>query len=186
MPLSEPAGRELLHRRDIVVKGYRRTDGLFDIEAEIADAKAFPITLGDRGTLEAGAKLHLMRLRLTVDATLTIIAAEAVTEAGPFSACPGGAMSFAGLAGLRIRAGFMRDAMVRIGGVAGCTHIRELVQQMATVAIQTLFGQQSDRRGDAEIAARMVDSCHSYAADGPVVQRRWPALYTGADRAAAD
>lgn len=185
MPLSEPAPRETLHRRAIQLTGYRRADGLFDIEAEIIDTKTYPLQLEHRAP-EPGEPLHNMRLRLTVDEDLTIVAAEAATEAGPYLACAGGAESFARLAGLRIGAGFMREAMARLGGPAGCTHIRELVQQMGTVAFQTLFGQRSRPLDESAVAARMVNSCHAFAADGPVVRRRWPEHYTGPDRAAAD
>lgn len=177
MPLSDPADRELLHLRDIAVRGYRRTDGLFDIEAEIADTKAYAFSVGDRGRIEPGEKLHNMVLRMTVDASLTIVACEAVTEAAPFAICPGGAESFARLAGLKIRGGFLREANARIGGVAGCTHIRELLQQMATVAVQTTFVLPARQQGSG--AERMIDSCFGYAATGEVVRQRWPQFYTG-------
>ena len=184
MPLSEPTERELLHLRDIAIRGYRRADGLFDIEAEIADTKTYGFSIAGR-RLEPGGKLHNMLARLTVDEHLTIIAAEAATEAGPFLNCPGGAEKFGRLAGLSIRAGFLREANARIGGVDGCTHIRELLQQMATVAFQTSFVLPS-RQSDTEAAAdRLINSCHAYSAAGPVVQRRWPELYTGPDRATA-
>jgi len=183
MPLSDPANRKLLHNRDISLRGYQRDDGLFDIEADITDSKTYQFTVGDRRQVVPGEALHHMRLRVTVDETLTIRAAEAVTEAAPFTICPGGAESFGLLAGLQIRAGFMREANARLGGAAGCTHIRELIQQVATVAIQTAYALPSRRRNDEAAAARMVNSCFSYAADGPVVKQRWPHHYTGADRA---
>ncbi len=185
MPISDPVPRTPLHRRRITLDGYRRADGLFDIEAEITDCKCYEINVEGR-TAGPDAPLHHMRLRITVDEGLLIHAAEAATEAGPYLACGGGAASFAGLVGLTVRPGFVREAMVRLGGPAGCTHIRELVQQLGTVAHQTLFGQRSRPPNDAAIAARMIDSCHAYAADGPVVRRRWPQLYTGPDRVAAD
>jgi hypothetical protein len=28
----------------------------------------------------------------------------------------------------------------------------------------------------------LIDSCHAYAADGPIVLKRWPQFYTGKDR----
>ncbi len=180
MSLSLPAERELLHLRDIAVRGFRRADGLFDIEAEIADSKTYGFSVGDHGALIPGDKLHNMRVRMTVDTSLTIIACEAETLRGPFIACPGGAASFGLLAGLTIRSGFLREANARIGGVAGCTHIRELLQQMATVAVQTTFILPARQKDDAAGANRLIDTCHAYAADGAVVQRRWPERYTGA------
>ncbi len=184
MPLSEPAERELLHLRDIALRGYRRTDGLFDIEAEIADAKTYGFTVGDFGQLEPGQKLHNMLVRMTVDTTLTIVACDAFTARGPFVACPGGAETFGRLAGLTIRSGFLREANARIGGVHGCTHIRELLQQMATVAVQTTFILPARQKDDSSNAGRMIDTCHAYAADGAVVKRRWPDRYTGAGASA--
>lgn len=136
MPLSDPAPRDALHRRDIRLAGYRRADGRFDIEGELIDTKTYPIQLEGRAR-GPGEPLHHMRLRLTVDEDMTIHAAEAATDAGPYLSCGGGAESFARLAGLRIGPGFVREAMARLGGTAGCTHIRELVQQMGTVAFQT-------------------------------------------------
>ncbi len=185
MPLSDPAPRERLHRRAIAIDGYRRADGLFDIEAEIVDTKTYPLKLEHRAA-DPGEALHHMRIRFTVDEDMTIREAEAITEAGPFATCSRGAASFARLAGLRVGPGFVREAMARLGGPAGCTHIRELVQQMGTVVFQTLFGQRSRPFDEAAVAARMVNSCHAYAAAGEVVRRRWPHLATGAGRAAAD
>ena len=185
MPLSDPAPRERVHRRDITVAGYRRSDGLFDIEAEITDTKTYSLTLEGREAAP-GDPLHRMLMRLTVDDGLTIHVAEASTEAGPYLMCAGGAASFAQLAGLTIGAGFVRAAMQRLGGTAGCTHIRELVQQMGTVAHQTMWGQRTRKVDEAAVARRMIDSCHAYAADGPAVRSRWPDLYTGRDREAAD
>jgi hypothetical protein len=182
MPLSQSADREMLHQRDIVVRGYRRADGLFDIDAEIADTKTYGFSVGDRGEIAPGEKLHHMQVRITVDSSLTIVACEAVTEQAPFTNCPGGAETFGRLAGLTIRSGFLREANARLGGVAGCTHIRELLQQMATVAVQTSFVLPARQKDDASGVSRLIDSCYGYAAFGPVVKRRWPAQYTGADR----
>src|ERR1700724_127118 len=49
MPLSEPHERELLHLRDIALRGYRRADGLFDIEAHLTDTKTYGFPSEDRG-----------------------------------------------------------------------------------------------------------------------------------------
>ena len=37
MPLTPPVPRERLHTRNIVCDGYRRGDGLFDIEARLVE-----------------------------------------------------------------------------------------------------------------------------------------------------
>ncbi len=184
MDLSEPAERELLHERDIAIRGYRRSDGLFDIEAEITDRKTYGFMLGNRGHLAPGDKLHNMVLRMTVDTSLTIVACEAVMRNGPFAAGPGGATTCGRLAGLSIRSGFLREANARIGGIEGCTHIRELLQQMATVAVQTSFILPARQKDDAAGASRLINTCHAYAASGEVVKHRWPDAYTGAEKTA--
>ena len=178
MPLSDPAERDLLHARDITLYGYKRSDGLFDVDATIEDTKAYAFTLQDRGEITPGMPLHRMLARMTYDRSMTITAFEADTEYGPFLICPAAAPLFASLAGLSIKPGFLRAANERIGGTHGCTHIRELLQQMATVAFQTLAGQTGPARRDGT-RPRVIGTCLAWAADGPVVKRDWPEFYTG-------
>jgi hypothetical protein len=136
-----------------------------------------------------------MFVRLTFDERMTIVAAEAVTQSGPYASCGGGAASYANLVGLRIRPGFLREANARMAGPNGCTHLREMLQEIATTALQTMWPVRSRRRAEtAETpdqaaarekadedrdAHRMLNTCHAYAADGAVVEQRWPHLFTG-------
>lgn len=184
MPLSEPQDRELLHLRDIALRGYRRADGLFDIEAHLTDTETYGFPSEDRGFVQSGEPLHGMWMRMTLDEDLTIVACEASTEFGPYAICPAAAPNFARLAGLSIKRGFLRAAADRVGGTQGCTHLRELLQQMATVAIQTLYAVRSRREEEARPEQpAMLNTCLAYAPDSPVVRRRWPHLYTGPDEA---
>ncbi|MBO6784243.1 MAG: DUF2889 domain-containing protein, partial [Alphaproteobacteria bacterium] len=41
MPLSPPAEREHIHTRTVECAGYRRTDGLWDIEGHLTDVKTY-------------------------------------------------------------------------------------------------------------------------------------------------
>ena len=195
MPLSPPADRELLHLRDIELRGYRRADGLFDIEARLTDTKSYGFGNTDRGWIEPGTPLHGMLARMTLTEDRVIPRFEAVTEYGPYTICPSAAPNFAGLAGLRIGRGFLKEANQRIGGVHGCTHLRELLGQMGTVAFQTLFAVRVKKTPEnmpekapgpdvpnaTETAGKpmMLGTCLAYAPDSPVVQRQWPAFYTG-------
>ena len=180
MPLSEAAPRKPLHTRDIKLHGYQREDGQFDIEAELIDTKAYPFDIDGR-PIPVGAPLHHMRARITGNEHLVITSAEAVTESGPFSICGGGAESFSRLAGLTIRPGFLRAANERLGGIKGCTHIRELLQQMATVAFQTSYPVRAkrDEKKPASTPPRLLNTCHAYDSAGDVIKRRFPAFYTG-------
>lgn len=202
MPLSPPQERELLHSRDIVLRGYRRTDGLYDIEAQLTDTKSYGSANRDRGFIEAGEPVHGMWLRLTVNDERCIIACEASSDYTPYAICPTATPNFSRLAGLRIKPGFLKEAARRVGGTAGCTHLRELLQQMATTAYQTIdpararreaaaageVDQPGSDRLDVRIAAKMggvpaiLNTCIAYGTDSPVVQRRWPHLYAGSAR----
>ena len=188
MPLSPPADRELLHTRAIELHGYRRADGLYDIEARLVDTKTYAFSNQDRGEITPGTPLHGMLARMTVTEDMEITAFEAVTEYGPYAICPSAAPNFARLAGLRIGRGFIKAANERVGGVHGCTHLRELLGQMGTVAFQTLYSVRVRKPGApnapnaTETAGKpaMLGTCLAYAPDSPVVQRQWPAFYTGA------
>jgi len=203
MPLSQPAERERLHTRAIEINGYRRADGQYDIEAHLTDSKSFGQANYDRGYIEPGEPVHDMWLRLTVDEQMLITAVEAVSDKTPYVVCPAAAPNFTRLVGMCIKAGFLREANRAVGGTVGCTHLRELVQQMATTAFQTINPAKARREMQTEGAAdksgsdaldrritekwgggtKILNTCLAYDEKGPLVKRRWPQLYTGPDKA---
>jgi hypothetical protein len=199
MPLSQPMERERLHTRSIEINGYRRSDGLYDIEAHLTDRKSFGQTNYDRGYIEPGEPVHDMWLRLTLDEQMHIAAVEAVSDKTPYVLCPTAAPNFTRLVGMCIKAGFLREANHAVGGTVGCIHLRELLQQMATTAYQTINPAKvrremlaegvSDSRGSDALDTRITEiwgsgnkilnTCLAYDEKGPLVKRRWPHLYTG-------
>jgi Protein of unknown function (DUF2889) len=205
MPLPQPAEREHLHRRSIEINGYRRADGRYDIEAHLTDCKGYDQVNYDRGAIAAGEPVHDMWLRLTLDEHMHIHAVQAVSDSTPYVMCPSAAPNFQKLVGLRIKAGFLREVNHAVGGVVGCTHLRELLQQMATTAFQTINPDRARRELAAEAAAHqgdddaldkrvtekwgngkgIINTCIAYDETGRLVQRRWPHLYTGAETEAA-
>ena len=54
MPLSSPVAREPIHTRRIECRGYRRADGLWDIEGHLVDTKAYAFMNRHRGEVKAG------------------------------------------------------------------------------------------------------------------------------------
>lgn len=186
MSLSPPADRKPLHTRRITLEGYQRADGQFDVEAHLIDVKAEAFTTAERGRVEKGEPLHEMWLRITCDDRMTITGCEAATVHSPYPACPDAAPAFARLVGLRIRPGFLKEANARVGGTAGCTHLRELLQQVATTMFQTVGPVLARRHaggGDDGSSPALIDTCIAYAAEGPLVARHWPHL--ARERAAA-
>jgi hypothetical protein len=177
MPLSKPKPRQMLHQRDIVINGYLREDGLIDIEAHMTDRKPYSFSNHERGGVNAGEALHDMRLRVTIDTSLTILACEAAMDATPHSVCPGAAPNYGRLAGLVIGKGFLKQAGQLLGGANGCTHLRELLQQIGTVAMQTMYSVRRADRPDkpaipgSRLDLRLLNTCYAYDENGPLVRR---------------
>jgi len=185
MPLSPPAAREPLHERRYDFRGYRRADGLWDIEGRIVDTKNYGFDNAHRGRIEPGTPVHDMQVRLTLDDDFTIRAIEAVTDASPFGTCPGATPNYAKLVGLRIAPGWRNLLRDELGGTGGCTHITEMLMAIGTVAFQTILAVRDRERPPAPRPPgkrpRLLDSCHAFAADGPVVQQLWPEFWTGGE-----
>lgn len=187
MPLSAPRPRSLMHTRRIECVGYQREDGLWDIEGHLTDTKPYGFPNEFRGEIEAGEPIHHMWLRLSMTDQFEIRDVEAVTDAGPFSICSDVTPNYKNLVGLKIGAGWTREVNKRIGGVHGCTHLRELLKPLATTAYQTIFGA---KLRESRVAGkprpmpksgkpRQLNSCYAFREDGEVVQKEYPDFYTG-------
>lgn len=174
MPLSPAAARDPIHQRDIVLRGYRRADGLFDIEATLRDTKNIAFENDERGVVTPGTPIHDMAMRLTVDLQMQIVGCEAAMDSTPYGICPQVTPNFERLVGLKIGRGFLRAASERVGGPQGCVHLRELLQQLATVAFQTIAP--FTLRDSASLGAVLIDTCYAHAATSSVTKRRWPDL----------
>jgi len=185
MPLSAPAPREHLHTRTVTVTGYRRADGMYDIEGHLTDLPTGLYVHDELGPQPAGTPVHNMWLRLTIDRQMTVHDAEAVMDNWPHSLCPNVEPNFKRLIGLKIGSGWRREIKRRLGGIEGCTHLVELLQPIATTAYQTMYG---DLRHEAKPAPQPgepqkrpfeIDGCYSWASDGPMVKLYYPDHYTG-------
>jgi len=177
--LSPPAAREEVHNRRISCNGFVREDGMYDIEAELTDNKTYPFPTEFRGDVTPDQFIHHMKVRVTIDTTMTVQAAEAITIAGPYAVCPTANDVFDSLVGLSIGPGWRRRVTQAIGGRHGCTHITELMGVIGTIAYQTRYGEESRRRRQTvaatgmetasarseERASVMANSCVAYAVD---------------------
>lgn len=174
MPLPEPKpSRTLRHTRRIELNGYKRDDGLWDIEAHLVDTKAYDFRNHFRGGIPPGEPIHDMWMRLTVDDSLTIQAVEACTDYAPFPDCPQAAPNYQALVGMRISPGWT-DVVRRKMGLAGaCTHLYELLRPLATVAIQTIMPLRKRER-DPGKRPPLLDTCHGWRADGTAVRELYP------------
>ncbi len=175
MPLSEPQSpRTPLHHREIHARGYKREDGLFDIEGHLHDSKAYDFTV-QSGTRKAGEPVHHMWLRITVDKTLTIVDAEASSDAHPYPGfCGDITPDYKKLIGLAIRPGFTNRVKEQLGGTEGCTHLTELINTLATTAFQTMAGQLAP---SPDTRPFQLDRCHALAVNAPAVAKFYPRWY---------
>lgn len=181
MSLSSAAPRRHLHTRTISCEGYHREDGLWDIEARITDTKAYRYTEAIRGVREPGARVHDMAVRLTLDTEMVIKDIEVAMESNPYATCHDAVPAFSGLVGKKIGPGWRGVVQEAVGGVKGCTHVRELLLQMATVAFQTLRGGRADdtpraQQQSEEGRAFFINGCKAWAKDGEMVARFYPHL----------
>jgi hypothetical protein len=177
MSLSDPkANRKPLHRRTIEIVGYKREDGLFDIEGRLLDRKDVEFPVGGR-RLPPGEAVHDMWLRITVDRDLRIVDAEAATRAMPYAGqCDRITPDYARLVGLSIGPGYLRHVKERLGGVHGCTHLTELAGSLATAAFQTFAGQ---GLSSPERKPPQLDRCHALESHAEAVRQFYPKWYRG-------
>ena len=180
MPLSPSVSRRALrHTRAIQVAAFARDDGLWDIEAHITDIKSHDIQLAT-GLRPANTPVHDLWLRLTIDTRLTVVDAEAVSDAVPYPGfCDTIGPAYKKLIGLNLLQGFRQQLKERLGGIQGCTHLTELAQVLPTAAIQAFAGDVFNARdgagGDAQDTQPFqLDRCQALRTDGAAVARYYP------------
>jgi len=187
-PVAPAGTRELLHKRSFEFAGYLRADGLYEIEGRMTDRKSYAFPNDWRGEIAADEPLHDMRVKVTLDDAFEVIDVVAETAASPYEVCPAVTPSFAALRGARIGRGWTALLTEKFGGVRGCTHHVELLRSLATVAFQTIYGEQQRRRRESGTQPPVekhasgkrpgfIDTCHALAADGEIVRAGWPEFY---------
>lgn len=186
LPPAAPT-RQLKHRRQIDVQVFARDDGLWEVDATLADTKTRTTPMAD-GPRPPGAPIHDMLLRLVVTAGLDIVDAGSETRAMPYpGVCSEHGDAYRRLVGLNLLSNFHREVRSRLGGVQGCTHLTELAQVLPTAVVQGFAGEVIDTRGQAEGASQpfQLDRCHALRTDGPAVREFYPRWYRPAAAAAA-
>ena len=188
MSLSSPAPRRHLHTRNIQCEGFQRDDGLWDIEAHIVDTKTHKTVEPYRGAREAGAHVHDMELRLTLDRDMVVKDIEVSTNHAPYDPCFTVAPAFKDLIGAKIGGGWRRAVNEAVGGIKGCTHLKELLMPAATVAFQTMgsWPKEGEAQGEVKPVALpgqssskpyFLDGCKAWSTQGDVVAKLYPMHY---------
>jgi len=180
LPPASP--RTHLHTRQLRFDGFHREDGLWDIEATLTDAKSYIWHSDDKGDLPPGTPVHDMVIRVTLDDALTVRAIATAMPATPYGECIQAQDPMQKMVGETIGPGWRLKIDRAIGGIQGCTHLRELLFNVATAAFQTIPGYRSHlrrqaglpRSADGDQPPFHLGQCMSWDFDGPVVQRHYP------------
>jgi len=185
MLIDEDADKQWVHTRQITCRGYRRADGLWQIEASVADEKGQAVPFRSRPDVSPGELIHHFSLSVVIDDDYQIRDVAAETLAAPWPVCTDIAADYRKLIGLRIGPGFNRAVRDLLGGTLGCTHLTDLLVQVGNtymqasfpdrVARQKLNGEDPRRWPDTRTLA-FVDGCHAWRKDGPVLASEYPQL----------
>jgi hypothetical protein len=165
-----------LHHRNISARGYKRDDGLFEVEGHLVDTKAYSFKLRS-GERLAGEPVHEMWLRITYDTSMTIIDAEAISDAHPYPGfCGEITPHYRAMIGWSMRPGFSAKVRETFGATKGCTHLTDLISVLATTAYQNLAGQLPS---NPEKKPFPIDGCHALASNAAAVATFYPQWYRG-------
>ncbi len=182
MGLPDPAPREKKHQRNIDCVGYRRDDGLWDIDVHLVDTRSYDCGYADhhRGDLiRAGEPVHDMWLRFTIDLDFEIRDVQAASVQTPFDICPHAADAMRDLIGLKIGPGWLAQARARVARERSCTHLMDLLGPLAKTAFQTLHAELDarDKARPAREKPAILDTCLALSSSGEAVKKLWPEFY---------
>ena len=168
----------------MVYQGYDREDGLWDIEAELTDVKTYDFKVPNERLFPANEPIHRLKIRVTLDSGLMIQDIATSMDSIPHPECSGAPHGMHKLIGCTMGPGWRKVINQHVGGAEGCTHLREMLSNMATAAYQTVPASQWHRREMSGIPQPEITSppyhlgqCHSWAYDSPTTQRAYPMFY---------
>jgi hypothetical protein len=131
--------------------------------------------------------VHDLSIRITLDDSLTVTDAVASMDYTAHPLCPQAAPNFRNIVGLKIEAGWNKKIRAAMSPGLGCTHIIEMLAQMASGAKQAMW---SRKAGEAiemppaqerEMEQSMLNSCYPYRQDSPWVKKNFPRNFIASD-----
>jgi len=138
LALPLPSPRKLSHTRTVVYQGYDREDGLWDIEAQLTDVKTFGFQVPNERLFPGDEPIHNLKIRVTLDNKMVIQDIATSMDDIPHAECSGAPHNMHKLIGCTMGPGWRKIINQHVGGTDGCTHLREMLFNMATAAYQTL------------------------------------------------
>jgi hypothetical protein len=178
MPLPPATvSRARKHQRSVRFEGFRRDDGLWDIEGHLVDIKDSDLEL-PRGVRKRGEPIHDISVRVTIDRAMNIVDVVASADHTPFpDVCGQVVPDYRQIIGLNLLRGFLRSLKTLFGDTRACTHISELLMALPSAAFQTFAGDVKP----GEEKPFHLDRCHALSTDSEVVKRFYPRWYQGSE-----
>lgn len=173
MPLSQPTiARTPQHIRQVNYRSFEREDGLWDIEGELLDTKAIDLPRPNgEGIRKAGDPIHHMLIRVTVNTQLVVQAIEACMQAHPVQGCPAALDAMQRMVGCSMARGWRKSIETNLAGITGCTHMRELLNNMATATFQSIVSAFSTT---PDQPPAYLGRCTGWSFNGPAVMQYYP------------
>jgi hypothetical protein len=173
--------RTPLHTRTLSFRGFARADGLWDMEGELHDSKHYDHP-HEHGTRHTGQPVHHLFLRVTLDEQFCIRDIATRMGTAPFAECGEADRHMRRFIGQTMGKGWRQTIERTVGGLEGCTHLRELLFNMATAAFQTIphhmemqrLAQGQDRHAPGAQPPFYMGRCMTWDFNGPVVARLAP------------
>jgi hypothetical protein len=175
VPLPTPQPRKPMHTRHVTYRGFLREDGLWDIEGELLDTKPHAFEIEGEGEWAPDEPIHHMHLRVTIDDNMVVRDIAVAMDAFPHAPCPQAMPPMQRFIGAVLGRGWRATIERHLGGVQGCTHLRELMFNLATAAFQTRsasFAPPPDGRPPMHLG-----KCLAWDFNGPVVERVYPMFF---------
>ena len=112
---------------------------------------------------------------------LRIVAIDSAMHSAPLGECQQAKAPLQRLVGRQLGRGWRRALDEAMGGTTGCTHLRELLFNLATGAFQALPAVRDQRRRergeppiDGDTMPHFIDGCMTWRRTGPAVHRLFP------------
>jgi hypothetical protein len=172
--------RNRIHTRSIVLEGFQRDDGLWEIEAHLVDQKDYDMPLASGGVRRKGEPVHDMSARVTFDDRFNIVDALVAFESAPYpGSCEAILPDYRQIIGLNLVQGFRVRIAEIFAKTQGCTHLTELLMPLPSAAIQALSAErQRKRAADSSTKPFFLDQCHALSSSEDTVKQFFPRWYS--------
>lgn len=177
MGADDDLTREEMHHRKIDFRGYRRSDGQFEVRAHLVDCKPIDFTPpGDSRMVAAGSPVHDLGVAVVFDREMVITEIGTFIASHPYRQCPAGGDTLQNMVGVRIGVGWNRQIRERLPTCDTCAHLREILTPLASAAYQTMTVERLHllQARDRDGAPAKIDSCYAYGRSRELVKSLWP------------